>query len=65
MATSGELQEKFKDGSGDDRAWHPADVQIEFADVIGLSKCDLVPPEEVQKVEASLKLNLDQVIRVS
>ena len=69
MATSAELQEKFKDSDeGDDRNVAPLLMsQIEFADVIGLSKCDLVPPEEVQKVEGSLKaLNPGaKVIRVS
>ena len=50
MASAEELQEKFKGQAdeGDERNVAPLLMaQIEFADVIGLSKCDLVPAEEV------------------
>ena len=70
MASAEELQEKFKGQAdeGDERNVAPLLMaQIEFADVIGLSKCDLVPAEEVDKVEKSLKaLNPSaKVVRVS
>ncbi len=72
LSTAAELQEKFRNEGGaeegDNRNVAPLLMsQIEFADVIGLSKCDLCSDEEVKAVLGSLKaLNPDaKVIRVN
>jgi len=72
LSTAAELQERFRDEGGaeegDNRNVAPLLMsQIEFADVIGLSKCDLVSEEEVKSVLGSLKaLNPDaKVLRVN
>ena len=61
MFTSAYVREKFKDdGDGVDEAdtRNVAPLlmsQIEFADVIGLSKCDLISEEDASAVESSLR----------
>ena len=60
MATSEDLSEKFGEEGGaeegDQRNVAPLLMsQIEFADVLGLSKCDLVSEEEAVMVENSLR----------
>ncbi|QDZ20476.1 cobalamin synthesis protein [Chloropicon primus] len=72
LATSADLAEHFKDSGGaeeeDNRTVAPLLMQqIEFADVIGLSKCDLVSKKVADDVEDALKgLNpTAKVIRVN
>ena len=60
LGTAAELQERFKEeggaDEGDDRNVAPLLMsQIEFADVIGLSKCDLVSEAEASSVENALR----------
>ena len=58
MATAADLSEKFKGSAeeGDDRSVGPLLMsQIEFADVIVLSKCDLISEEEADRVERSVR----------
>ena len=58
MATAAQLQERFKGSAdeGDERSVGPLLMnQTEFADVIVLSKCDLISVEEADKVEHSVR----------
>mmetsp|Transcript_1475 Transcript_1475/g.4799 ORF Transcript_1475/g.4799 Transcript_1475/m.4799 type:complete len:578 (+) Transcript_1475:258-1991(+) len=58
MATNAEMQEQFKGSvdEGDKRSVGPLlTEQIEFADVVVLSKCDLVPEEEASAVEDAVR----------
>jgi len=58
LSTAAELQDKFKGSAdeGDDRNVGPLLMnQIEFADVILVSKCDLVTEEEALSVERAIR----------
>ena len=58
MSTAAALGEQFKGSvdEGDNRSVGPLLMsQIEFADVVALSKCDLVSEEEADRVERSIR----------